>query len=89
MSSIGTTCAWPPPVAPPFMPNTGPIEGSRRQIMVRLPIRDSASPRPIEVVVLPSPAGVGLIAVIRISRAPSRGGSVASQSSESLALWRP
>ena len=67
MSSIGTTCAWPPPAAPPFMPNTGPSEGSRRQIDAFLPMRFSASPRPTVVVVLPSPAGVGLIAVTRIS----------------------
>ena len=67
MSSIGTTCAWPPPAAPPFMPNTGPSEGSRRQTMAFLPMRFSASPRPTLVVVLPSPAGVGLIAVTRIS----------------------
>ena len=27
MSSIGTTCAWPPPAAPPFMPKFGPSDG--------------------------------------------------------------
>jgi hypothetical protein len=67
MSSIGTTCAWPPPAAPPFMPNTGPSEGSRSAITQRLPMRFSASPRPTTVVVLPSPAGVGLIAVTSTS----------------------
>ena len=35
--------------------------------MAFLPMRFSASPRPTVVVVLPSPAGVGLIAVTRIS----------------------
>ena len=40
-----------------------PSDGSRRQIMASLPILRSASPRPTVVVVLPSPAGVGLIAV--------------------------
>ena len=30
-SSIGTTWANPPPAAPPFIPNTGPTDGSRRQ----------------------------------------------------------
>ena len=30
-SSIGTTWAKPPPAAPPFIPNTGPTEGSLRQ----------------------------------------------------------
>ena len=49
------------------MPNTGPSEGSRRQMTAFLPMRLSASPRPTVVVVLPSPAGVGLIAVTRIS----------------------
>ena len=49
------------------MPNTGPSEGSRRQIIAFLPICWSASPRPTVVVVFPSPAGVGLIAVTRMS----------------------
>ena len=67
MSSIGTTCAKPPPAAPPFMPNTGPRLGSRRQMTAFLPILFKASPRPTVVVVLPSPAGVGLNAVTRMS----------------------
>ena len=29
ISSMGSTCEYPPPAAPPFIPNTGPIEGSR------------------------------------------------------------
>ena len=29
MSSIGTTCAWPPPAAPPLTPKHGPSDGSR------------------------------------------------------------
>ena len=29
ISSIGATCEYPPPVAPPLIPNTGPKEGSR------------------------------------------------------------
>ena len=37
------------------------------QIIAFLPIAFSPSPRPTVVVVLPSPAGVGLIAVTRIS----------------------
>ena len=49
------------------MPNTGPSEGSRRQMIAFLPIWPKASPRPTVVVVLPSPAGVGLIAVTRIN----------------------
>ena len=30
ISSVGTTNALPPPVAPPLIPNTGPNEGSLR-----------------------------------------------------------
>ncbi len=56
---MGITCARPPPVAPPFRPNTGPSAGSRRQMIAFLPMAFSASPRPIVVVVFPSPAGVG------------------------------
>ena len=67
MSSIGTTCALPPPAAPPFMPKFGPSEASRMQIAARLPMRLRPSPRPTVVVVLPSPAGVGFMAVTRIS----------------------
>ena len=37
------------------------------QTIAFLPMRFSPSPRPTVVVVLPSPAGVGLIAVTRIS----------------------
>ena len=67
MSSIGTTWAYPPPAAPPFMPNEGPSEGSRRHSIAFLPIKLSASVNPTVVVVLPSPAGVGVIAETRIS----------------------
>ena len=67
MSSIGTICAKPPPAAPPLIPNTGPKEGSRKQIIVFFPIRFRASPNPTVVVVFPSPAGVGLIAVTKIN----------------------
>ena len=62
MSSIGTTWAWPPPVAPPLMPMIGPSAGSRSATMVRWPISENASARPTVVVDLPSPAGVGDIA---------------------------
>ena len=86
MSSIGTTCAWPPPAAPPFMPNTGPRLGSRRQMIAFLPIRLSASPRPTVVVVFPSPAGVGLMAVTRISLPFGRCLRLSMKSSETFAL---
>ena len=51
ISAMGATWAWPPPVAPPFTPKQGPSEGSRRQIMVRVPAAFSASPRPMVEVV--------------------------------------
>ena len=57
----------PTPAAPPFMPKEGPSEGSRRQSIAFLPMKLSASVRPTVVVVLPSPAGVGVMAETRIS----------------------
>ena len=86
MSSIGTTCARPPPVAPPFIPKTGPSDGSRSAIIAFLPMRLSASPRPTVVVVLPSPAGVGLIAVTSTSLPSGRSASDSTKGSASLAL---
>src|SRR5699024_11855447 len=65
--SMGTTWAYPPPVAPPFIPNTGPSDGSRRATMVLDPTRFSASAIPTETVDLPSPAGVGETAVTSTS----------------------
>jgi len=67
MSSMGTTWAQPPPAAPPLTPNTGPREGSRRATTDFLPSFRRPSASPTEVVVLPSPAGVGVMAVTRIS----------------------
>ena len=67
ISSRGMTWANPPPVAPPFIPNTGPREGSLKAAAAFFPKRFKASAKPIEVVVLPSPAGVGLMAVTIIS----------------------
>ncbi len=67
ISSMGTTWAYPPPAAPPFMPNTGPKEGSRRATTTSLPMRFSPSASPMVVVVLPSPAGVGVMAVTSTS----------------------
>src|ERR1700726_612035 len=71
------------------MPNTGPSDGSRTQIAARLPRRFSASPRPTVVVVLPSPAGVGVIAVTRISLPSGRPLRPAIASSDSFALNGP
>ena len=67
ISSIGTTCACPPPAAPPLTPNTGPKEGSLKAIIAFLPNLLNPSASPTEVVVFPSPAGVGVMAVTRIN----------------------
>ena len=70
MSAMGTTCAQPPPAAPPFMPNTGPSEGSRSARHTFLPSFFMPSARPMDTVVLPSPAGVGFMEVTSMSFAP-------------------
>ena len=48
------------------MPKTGPNAGWRKVTIALWPNRHSPIARPIEVTVLPSPNGVGLIAVTRI-----------------------
>ena len=53
------------------------------------PIRFIPSPNPTDVVVLPSPAGVGLMAVTNISFALSRDGCWSSQSRLIFALSWP
>ena len=88
MSSIGNTCEYPPPVAPPFIPKTGPNEGSRKTTVVCLPILLSPSDNPIEMVVFPSPAGVGEIADTRIKLLSAALFS-SSKLSGSLALYLP
>ncbi len=85
MSSLGTTRACPPPVAPPFIPKTGPREGSRRAAMARWPRRPKASASPMAVVVFPSPAGVGVMAVTMISL-PLTGRSLTGCGQRTLAL---
>ena len=67
ISTIGINCAYPPPAAPPLIPKTGPKLGSRNTAMVFFPILFRPSHRPTETVVFPSPAGVGLMAVTKIS----------------------
>ncbi len=59
------------------MPNTGPMDGSRRHRAARLPIAPSPCVSEIDVVVLPSPAFVGVTAVV-ITSFPS--GAPASRS---------
>ena len=67
MSSMGTTWAYPPPLPPPLMPKTGPMLGSRRQSITRSPMAPSPCVNETLVVVLPSPALVGVIAVVMTS----------------------
>ena len=67
ISSIGAIWACPPPVAPPFIPNTGPKDGSLNAKIDFFPILLSPSAIAIEIVVFPSPNGVGLIAVTNIN----------------------
>ena len=67
MSTAGWTVDFPPPVPPPLWPNTGPSAGC---LIVRtgfLPIFARPCTSPTAVVDLPSPAGVGVIAVTTIS----------------------
>src|SRR4051794_33798680 len=89
MSSIGTTCVYPPPAAPPLMPNTGPSDASRRQSATFFPRWPSPCVTETDVVVLPSPAFVGVIAVTLISFPSGRSASRSSTSSETFALYLP
>ena len=65
--SIGTTWAYPPPAAPPLTPKQGPKLGSLKHTNDCLPILFKPSLSPTDVVVLPSPAGVGEMAVTNMS----------------------
>ena len=67
ISSSGITLAAPPPVPPPFIPNMGPNEGSLRVATTFLPNSPMPWANPTAVVVLPSPAGVGVIPVTTIN----------------------
>ena len=67
MSSLGIIVDFPPPTAPPFKPNTGPREGSRKASTLLPPRYLIASASPIDMVVFPSPALVGFIALTSIS----------------------
>ena len=89
MSSIGTTCARPPPVPPPLAPRTGPTDGSRKQASERSPILASPSLSATAVVVLPSPDFVGVMAVTATSFPSGRPASEPSRSRPSLALCLP
>jgi hypothetical protein len=85
-SSIGTTWVMPPPAAPPLTPNTGPSDGSRRHATGRLPIAPSPCVRPTSVVVLPSPAFVGVIPVTHTTLPSGRSLRRSSTSSPTLPL---
>ena len=86
---MGTTWAQPPPAAPPLIPNTGPREGSRRQRTgLASDVAQALPSAPTEVVVLPSPALVGVIPATQTSL-PSGGGEPVDRASEIFALCRP
>src|SRR5512144_173301 len=88
-SSIGTTCAYPPPAAPPLTPNTGPSDASRRHSTGFRPSFPSPCVSETDVVVFPSPAGVGVIAVTLISFASGRSASRSMTDRSTFALYRP
>ena len=67
MASEGSRRQAPPPVAPPLRPKTGPMEGCLNARIAFSPIRRRPWAKPMEVVVLPSPAGVGVMAETRMS----------------------
>ena len=64
---MGSTCAYPPPAAPPFIPKTGPKEGSRKATILFLPSRFNPKDKLTVVTVFPFPALVGEIAVTKTS----------------------
>ena len=86
---MGTTCEYPPPAAPPFMPNTGPSEGSLNARTHFLPMRFKAMERPVDTVVFPSPAGVGFMAVTRMSLPSLLAAVFLYSASDSFALYFP
>jgi hypothetical protein len=89
ISSIGTTWAYPPPLPPPLIPNTGPMEGSRRHSMTSLPILPRPWAREMDVVVFPSPAFVGVMAVVMMSLPSGDSARRSRTPSETFARCRP
>src|SRR5580765_8070394 len=71
------------------MPKTGPSDGCRMAAMVRDPTRLSAIESPMVVVVLPSPSGVGVIAVTSMYLPLGRPASRFMSDSVTLALCLP
>ncbi len=89
-SSIGRIWLYPPPAAPPFTPKVGPSEGWRMQANARLPrCAPIACASPIVTVVLPSPSGVGVIAVTSMYFPSGLSRSRSRISSRTLALNSP
>ena len=75
---------------PPLRPKTGPIDGCLSAIAAFLPILRSPCASPIDVVVFPSPAGVGVIAETRISLPGGLSADARSSASRrTFALSRP
>ena len=64
---LGSIMAFPPPTAPPFLPKTGPSDGSLKSATDKYPSLLSESVSPILKVVLPSPYGVGFVLVTKIN----------------------
>ena len=64
---LGSIMALPPPTAPPFLPKTGPSDGSLKSATDIYPSLLSESQSPILKVVLPSPYGVGFVLVTKIN----------------------
>ena len=67
ISSSGITLDFPPPVPPPFIPKTGPKDGSLKLVTADFPSLFNPCVNPIAVVVFPSPALVGVIPVTTIN----------------------
>ena len=88
IASDGSSRLAPPPVAPPLRPKTGPIDGCRSASAARSPIVRKPCASPIETVVFPSPAGVGVTAETRMSL-PFGRSARSSASSRTFALLRP
>ena len=71
------------------MPNTGPSDGSRRQRTGLRPILPRPWVSETEVVVFPSPAFVGVIAVTQTSFASGRWASRSITDRSTFALYLP
>ncbi len=89
ISSMGTTWEYPPPAAPPFTPMLGPNDGSRSAMAVFLPSFARAWPKPTVVVVFPSPAAVGLMAVIKMRWPSGLSAKRLATAGDTLALYLP